>query len=162
MVDHLINLVMSLVKPVDKVVDPIPSFVDLALTLESATQAVNPFPPFDPILPLENETQVVDLMSLSINPNLSLESKPNTAHIFLIDTESTVLGGIPPSPVKPPPSNDVFHFDWGMLTRPRLPSHIPFNITLQVCVRVVPHVLIDEGSSISILSSIAWKALGYP
>jgi hypothetical protein len=49
-----------------------------------------------------------------------------------------------------------------VLTGPHLPSHIPFNITVQVCGQDIPHVLIDEGLFISILSSIGWKALGYP
>jgi hypothetical protein len=121
------------------------------------------FPPsVDPILPLENKTQVVDLIPSSVDPTLPLESKPDTAHVFLIDTESTVLGGIPPSPVKPPPSNEAILFYWGALTGPRLPSHIPFKITVQVCGRVVPQTLIDEGVSVSILSSIAWQAFGYP
>jgi hypothetical protein len=70
--------------------------------------------------------------------------------------------GIPPSHVGPPPSNEAIHFDWGLLTGPRLPSHIPFHITVQVFGRDVPQTLIDEGSSVSILSSIAWKALGCP
>jgi hypothetical protein len=109
LVDHVVNLVTSLVEPVDKVVDPIPSSVDPTRPLESVIQALDPFPPVDPILPLENETQVVDLMSLSIDPTLSLESKPDYAHIFLIDTESTVLGGIPP-PTRPPPSNEAILF----------------------------------------------------
>jgi hypothetical protein len=138
-VDHVVNLVTSLVEPVDKVVDPIPSSVD-------------------PILPLENETQVVDLISPSVDPTLSLESKPDTAHVFLVDTESVVSGGIPPSP----PSNKAIHFDWGVLTGPRLPSYIPFQITVQVFGRDVTKTLIDEGSSVSILSSIAWQALGCP
>jgi hypothetical protein len=120
------------------------------------------FPPVDPILPLENETQVVDLISSSVDPTLPLESKPDTAHVFLVDTESTMLGGIPPSPVEPPPSNEAILFYWGALTGPRLPSHIPFQITVQVCGRDVPQTLIDEGASVSILSSIAWKALGCP
>jgi hypothetical protein len=162
LVDHVVHMVTSLVEPVDKVVDPIPSSVDPSLPLESATQEVNLFPPVDPILPLDNETQVVDLMLLSIDPTLSLESKPNCSHIFLLDTESTMLGGIPPSPVKPPPSNEDILFDWGVLTGPRLPSHIPSKITLQVCGWDLPHALIDEGLSVSILSSIGWKDLGYP
>jgi hypothetical protein len=175
LVDHVVNLVTSLVEPVDKVVDPIPSSVDPSLPLESATQvidpalplesatkAVDPFPPVDPILPLENETQVIDLMSLSIDPTLPLESKPDSAHVFLVDTKSTMLGGIPPSSVKPPPSNEAILFDWGVLTRPRLPSHIPLNITVQVCGWHIPHALIDEGSSVSILPSITWQDLGYP
>jgi hypothetical protein len=64
--------------------------------------------------------------------------------------------------VEPPPSNEAIRFDWGVLTGPRLPSHIPFQITVQVCGRDVPQTLIDEGSSVSILSSIAWQALGCP
>jgi hypothetical protein len=47
-------------------------------------------------------------------------------------------------------------------TRPLLPSYIPFQITIQVCGRDVPHTLIDEGSFVSILSSFAWQALGCP
>jgi hypothetical protein len=123
---------------------------------------VDPFTPVDPILPLENETQVVDLISSSVDPTLPLESKPDTTHVFLVDTDSVVLGGIPPSPMKLPPSNEAIRFDWGVLTGPRLPSYSPFQITVQVCGRDVPQTLIDEGSSVSILSSIAWQALGYP
>jgi hypothetical protein len=181
-VDHVVNLVTSLVEPIDKVVDPIPSSVnptlpsesetktvdpipssvDPTLPLESVTQVVDPFPSVDPILSLENETQVVDLISPSVDPTLPLESKPDTAHVFLVDTESPMPRGIPPSPVGPPPSNEAIHFDWGVLTGPRLPSHIPFQITVQVCGRDVPQTLIDEGASVSILSSFAWQALGCP
>jgi hypothetical protein len=182
LIDHVVNLVTSLIEPVDKVVDPIPSSVDPTLPLESVNKVVDPipssvdptlplesetqvvdlFPPVDPILPLENETQVVDLISPSVDPTLPLESKPDTAHVFLVDTESTMPGGIPPSPVKPPPSNEAILFNWGVLTGPRLPSHIPFQITVQVCGRDVPQTLIDEGASVSILSSFAWQALGCP
>jgi hypothetical protein len=182
LVDHVINLVTSLVEPVDTVVDPLPSSVNLALpsesetkevdlipssvdptlSLESVIQVVDPFTPVDPILPLENETQVVDLISSSVDPTLPLESKPDTAHVFLVDIESTMPVVIPPDLVEPPPSNEAIRFDWGVLTRPHLPSYIPFQITVQVCGRDVPQTLIDEGSSVSILSSIAWQALGCP
>jgi hypothetical protein len=161
-VDHVVNMVTSLFEPVDKVVDPIPSSVSPTLLLESETQAVDLVPPVDPILPLENETQVVDLISPSIDPTLPLESKHDTAHVFLVDTDSAVSGGIPPSPVEPPPSNEAIRFDWDVLTGPRLPSYIPFQITVQVCGRDITKTLIDEGSSVSILSSIAWQALGCP
>jgi hypothetical protein len=73
-----------------------------------------------------------------------------------------VLGGIPPSLVKPPPSNEVILFYWGALTGPCLPSHIPLNITVQVCGRDIPQTLIDERASVSILFSIAWQDFGYP
>jgi hypothetical protein len=49
-----------------------------------------------------------------------------------------------------------------VLTRPRFPSHIPFQITVQVCGQDVPQTLIYKGVSISILSSFAWQALGFP
>jgi len=65
-----------------------------------------------------------------------------------------VSGGIPP-PAKTLSSNDAIIFDWGVLTGPHLPSHIPFKIPVKVYGRDIPHTLIDEGSSISILSSIA-------
>jgi hypothetical protein len=162
LVDHVVNVVTSLVDRIDKVVGLIPSSVDPTLPLESVTQAVDPFPVVDPILPLENATQVVDLFSSSVDPTLPIESKPDTSHVFLIDIESTMLGGIPPFLVEPPPSNEAILFYWGVLTGPHLPSHIPFNITVQVCGRDVPQTLIDKGSFVSILSSIAWKALGYP
>jgi hypothetical protein len=85
-VDHVIILVMYLVEPADKMVDPIPSSVNLTLPSESETQMVDPFPPVDPIIPLENETQVVNLITPSVDPTLPLESKPNISHVFLIDT----------------------------------------------------------------------------
>jgi hypothetical protein len=69
------------------------------------------------------------------------------------------VGGIPLSPVKPPPSTKAILFYWDALTGPRLPSHIPFNIIVHLCGQVVPQTMIDEGSSVSILSSIAWKYL---
>jgi hypothetical protein len=162
LVIQVANMVTSLVEPFEKAVDPIPSLVDTTLPLESETQAVDLFPPIDPILPLENETQVVYLISPSVDPNLPLESKPDTAHVFLVDTDTTMLRGIPPSPVEPPPSNEAILFDWGALTRPHLPSHIPFKITIQVCGRDVPQTLIDEGVPASILSSISWQALSCP
>jgi hypothetical protein len=132
LVDHVVNMVTSLVEPIDKVVDTIPSSTNPTLPSKSETQAVDLFTPVDPIRPLENETQVVDLISSSIDPTLPLESKPNTAHVFLIDTDSVVSRGIPPPPVEPPPSYEAIRFDWGVLTGPRLPSYIPFQITVQV------------------------------
>ena len=70
--------------------------------------------------------------------------------------------GIPPSPMKTPPSNEAILFYWSVLTGPRIPSHIPFKITVQVCRWDVPQMLINKGASVSILSSITWKTLGYP
>jgi hypothetical protein len=56
LVDGLVNPVPSPVNPVDQVVNLVSSPV------EPLTKKVDLFPPVNPILPLENETQVVDLM----------------------------------------------------------------------------------------------------
>jgi hypothetical protein len=105
---------------------------------------------------------VVDLISPSVDPTLPLESKPDTTHVFLVDTESTMPRAIPPFPMEPPPSYEAINFDWGVLTGPCLPSHIPFQITIQVCGRYVPQKLIDEGASVSILSSFSCQDLDCP
>jgi hypothetical protein len=120
------------------VVDPIPFSVNPTLSPESETQVVDLSPLVDPILPLENETQVVDLILSSVDPTLPQESKLDTDHTFLVDIDSTMPGNIPPSPVEPRPSNEAICFDWGVLTGPHLPSHIPFHITMQVCGWDVP------------------------
>jgi hypothetical protein len=168
-----------------KVIDPVPSLVSPTLPLKSSkvvdavSPSVDPIPPLknvkvtdpvpslvSPTLPLKSAKVVypspplVDPIQSSVDPTLPLESKPDTAHVFLVNIESTMLGAIPPSLVKPPPSNEAILFYWGVLTRPPLPSHIPFHITVQVCGRDVPQTLIDEGASVSILSSVAWHALG--
>jgi hypothetical protein len=85
-VDHVVNMVTLLFEPVDKVVDPIPSLVNPTLLLESVTQVVDPFPSINPILPLANATQVVGLISSSVDPTLLLENKPDTSHVFFVDT----------------------------------------------------------------------------
>jgi len=104
-------MVTSFVEPVDQVVDPIPSSINPTLPLENETQVVDLFPPIDSIPPLENATQVLDLILSLVDPNLLLESKTNIAHIFLIYTDSTIPGGIPHSPMEPPPSNEAIRFD---------------------------------------------------
>jgi hypothetical protein len=151
---QVVDPVSSSVDPIPplrnvKEIDPVPSSVSPTLPLKSA-KVVYPSPPLvDPIQP-------------SVNPTLLLESKPDTAHVFLVNIDSTMTGGIPPPLVEPPLSNEAILFDWGVQTGPRLPSHVPFQITFQVHGRDVPQTLIDEGASVSMLSSVAWYALGCP
>jgi hypothetical protein len=186
-VDQVVNLVSSSIELQTQVTDPVPSSVSPTLPLKSAQVAdpisplVDPIPPLSnvkvidlvpspvsPTLPLKSAKVVhpspplVDLIQSSVNPTLLLESKPDTAHVFLVNTDSTAPGGIPPPPVEPPPSNEAILYDWGALTGPHLPSHVPFQITVQVRGRDVPQTLIDEGASVSILSSVTWYALGCP
>jgi hypothetical protein len=126
----VVDPVSPLVDPIPplrnvKVTDPAPSSISATLHPKSA-KVVDLIPSsVNPTLPLKSAC-VVDPIPSLIDPTLLLESKPDTAHVFLVNTDSTVPEGIPPSPAKPPPSNEAILFDWGMLTRPRLPSHIPF------------------------------------
>jgi hypothetical protein len=156
-VAQVVDLFSSLVDPTlplesdTKMVDPFPP-VNPILPLENETQvvdrvlsSVDPTPPLtsdkvvdpvpssvSPTLPLKSAC-MVDSIPSSVDPTLPLESKPDIAHVFLVDTDSTMLGGIPHSPVKPPPSNESILFDWGVLAGPCLPSQIPFHIIVQVC-----------------------------
>jgi hypothetical protein len=70
LVDHVINMVTSLVELDDKVFDSIPSSVNPTLPPESETKVVDSFPPIDPILPLKNENEEVDMISPSVDPTL--------------------------------------------------------------------------------------------
>jgi hypothetical protein len=163
---QMVNLFFPLVDPIPplrnvKVTNPVPSSVSPTLHLKSA-KVVDPIPSsMNLTLPLKSVC-VVDPIPSSVDPTLPLESKPDTSHVFLVNTNSTMPGGIPPSPMKPPPSTEAILFDWGALTRPRLPSHIHFQITVQVRGWDIPQTLIDEGPFVSILSSVAWYALGCP
>ena len=53
-------------------------------------------------------------------------------------------------------------FDWNLLGRPCVPSNVPFKIIVQAYRMIMVGTIIDEGASMSILSSTAWKLLGLP
>jgi hypothetical protein len=163
---QVVDLVLSSVDPTPpltsaKVADLVPSLVSPTLPLKSTCVVDLISSLVNPTLPLKSSC-VVDPIPSSVDPTLPLESKPDTSHIFLVDTESTMLGGIPHSPAKPPPINEAILFYWGVLTGPRLPSHIPFYITIHVCGQDVPQTVIDEGVSVNIFSFVSWHALGFP
>jgi hypothetical protein len=127
---QVVDLVLSSVNPTPpltsaKVTDSVPSSVSPTLHPKSAKVIAPVTSSVNPTLPLKSAS-VVDLIPSSVDPTLPLESKSDTTHVFLVDTESTMLGGIPHSPTKPPPSNEAILFYWGALTGPHLPSHIPF------------------------------------
>ena len=127
----------------------------------------------DPTLPLESEThitqvddplvdQVVDSISHSVDPILPIENELQTTQVLLVTSDSSMLGGISSVSTEPPPSTEVFSFDWNILTEPCLPSSIPFQIIVNFGGSYIHRTQVDEGASISILSSIAWKYLGSP
>ena len=63
---------------------------------------------------------------------------------------------------EPSPSTEVISFDWSNLTKSRLQSSVPFQIVVNVTARRILRTIVDEGASVSILSSTAWKDLGSP
>ena len=60
------------------------------------------------------------------------------------------------------PSSEVISFDWRNLKESHLHSSVPFQIVVNVTARRILCTIVDEGASFSILSSIAWQALGSP
>ena len=105
---------------------------------------------------------MVNLISHLVDPTLPVESEIHTTQVLLVTSDSSMSGGISPVSTEPPPSKEVFSFDWNRLAEPRLPSSIPFQIIVKICGRSVHRTNVDEGSSVSILSSTAWQALGSP
>lgn len=69
-------------------------------------------------------------------------------------------GGNSPIPMAPPPSSLVTFLDRSRLAEYHLPSHVPFQMIVQAYHMPIPGTIIDEGDSLSIMSSTAWKALG--
>ena len=101
-------------------------------------------------------------ISHSVDPTLPLESELPTAQVLLVTSDSSTPGGISPISTEPPPSTEVFSFDWNRLIEPHLPSSIPFQIIVKLGGRDIHHTTnwrlrtqVDEGASVSILSSTA-------
>jgi hypothetical protein len=147
-----------------KEVIPTASSVDRTLPLESGVhQLVDPVPSLvDHALPLKIKIQVIDLIPSSVDPTLPLESEFDITHVFLVNTNSSIQGGIYPSTLEPPPRSEAILFYWHGIIVPRLPSYVPFQIIVRVCGRDVPNTIVDEGAFVSILSSTAWKDLVCP
>ena len=62
----------------------------------------------------------------------------------------------------PPPSGLVAAFDWSRFTTYRLPSHLPFWVTVYTYNTTIPSTFLDEGASVSLMPATTWQALGSP
>ena len=81
------------------------------------------------------------------------------SHIFFIaNLELTEQWGTD----QPPPSSRISSFDWDSLVEPHLPSDAPFQIKLKVESYTIARCIVDEGSLVSILSTRAWRGMGFP
>jgi hypothetical protein len=106
--------------------------------------------------------EVVNLIPSSVNPTLPLESEVDNAQTLLVPIYSSIQGGILPISTEPPPSTEVISFDWNRLMDPHLPSYLPFQIIMRSYDKKMYHIIIDEGTSIKILSSTSWEAISSP
>ena len=87
-----------------------------------------------------------------------------------LNSKMEIMEDAPSSPVTPgedhlgsmvaPPCSLVASFDWNRFVGYRLPSYVPFEITIQAFCLVIPNTIIDEGASVSVLSSTTWQAFG--
>jgi hypothetical protein len=152
-IDQVVNLVSSSVEPLTKVVDPVPSSVIPTLHMNSDPEVVDPFSPLviptlhlksepkvvdlvppsiDPTSPLKSVTKVVDSVPPPVDPTTHLESEDVT-QVYLINIDSPRQGSTPPILMAHPSRNLMISIDWNHLIEPRLPSYMPFQITVLVC-----------------------------
>ena len=90
------------------------------------------------------------------------DTLPNSVMEVMEDAPSSIItpGEDHLSSMVAPPSSLVTSFDWNRFSGYRLPSYVPFEITVQAFGLVVPSTIIDEGTSVIILSSTTWQAFG--
>jgi hypothetical protein len=130
--DHVVS--HSIQPMVEEVVMSIQSSVDPNILLES-----------------DNSKEVTLFMPSLANPTLLLGGDASFNHVLRISSYvPSEQGGIPLSLSTIPPSPRMVSFDWNDLVEPQPPSSTPFQMM------GVHRYIVDEGSSISILSSSAW------
>jgi hypothetical protein len=113
-----------------------------------------------PNQPLVDE--VVILIQSLINPTLPLESEVDTTQVFLVTLDSSDKGAFHPfqwNPLQVLRSFPLIGIGWWSLTF--LPACLSKSY-VQVCNTTIHHTIVDEGASVSILSSTTWKAMGSP
>jgi len=104
---------------------------------------------------------VVDLVRPPVDPTPHSKTE-DVAPTYLVNTNSPAQGGTLPISMEPPSSNQMISINWNHLTEPRLPSYVPFQITVQVCDKNIPNTVIEKGSSVRNLSANAWQAFCSP
>ena len=88
------------------------------------------------------------------NPTLPSKSDENIAHVSFVSFDLLGQEGIPS--MVPLPSLGICSIDWNSLVEPHLPSYVPFQVIVEVFSTHIHWSIVDEGASISILSSMAW------
>ena len=149
---------------VDQVVNLDLSMIDPTLPLESEVKVVESvsFPP-DLALSLESvKTEVVSLTKSSSCSSLPLENELKPTEVFMLRSDCSQQEEIFSISIEPSPSTEVISFDWGNLIEYYLHSSVPLQIAVRFTVKSILHTIVDEGASVSILSSTALQDLGSP
>ena len=81
---------------------------------------------------------------------------PSSHIFFTTSSKLTEQGGMELASDEPPPSSWITSFDWDNLVESHLPFDAPFQIKVKVGNYTIAHCIVDEGSSVSILSVRAW------
>ena len=102
-------------------------------------------------------------MQYLVNITLPLESDLSSIHVLInLSSKTSRQGGTEFNLNEPPPIPLIASFYWDSLVEPHLPSIAPFQIKVQVEHYMVSRCIVDEGASISILSTHAWRGMGSP
>ena len=114
--------------------------------------------PPNPTLSSESaKTKLVTLTKSSSCASLPIENELKPVEVFMLHSDFSRQEEILSVSSEPSLSSEVISFDWSNLTESCLHSSVPFQIVVNVTSRKILHTIVDEGASVSILSSAAWK-----
>ena len=99
--------------------------------------------------------EVVTLTHSSSFPSLPVESELKPTKVFAVSLDRSMQGEILSISIESSPRTEVIYFDWSNLTESRLHSSVSFHISIRVTTKSILHTIVDQGASVSILSSIA-------
>ena len=154
--DSKLSLDSSLV---DQVINSHSFVIDPTLPSESEVVKSMSFP-LDPALSSKSvKIEVVSLTKSLSCSSLPIENEPKPAEVFMLHSNCSQQEEILSISTEPSLSSEVISFDWSNLTESRLHSIVPFQIVVNVTSRWILHTIVDEGASVSILSSTTCKLL---
>ena len=104
----------------------------------------------------------VSLAKYTFFSSLQVENELKPAEVYMLHSDYSRQEEILSILTEPSPSIEVISFDWSNLTESCLHSSVPFHIVVNVTARWILCTIVDEGASVSILSSTAWQDLGSP
>ena len=87
--------------------------------------------------------------------SLPIENELKPAEGFMLHSDCSRQDEILFLLTKPSPSSEVISFDWSNLTNSCIHSSVPFEIVVNIIARRMLRTIVDEGASVSILSSNA-------